>query len=103
MWLAKVSSGIDENLFASYFCWIAGNSHTWVLEELSGGHVILPAVPRTGDNCALERPLAQRPSPVQASVVDSEELACDVRKCKSFARDLEFVNGARWNIGSLGG
>ena len=54
MWLAKVSSGIDENLFASYFCWIAGNSHTWVLEELSGGHVILTAVPRTGDVVVLE-------------------------------------------------
>src|SRR5271157_5445483 len=103
MWLARISSDIDEDLFASYFSWIAGDSHTWVLEEPSGGYVILPTVPGTGDNRAQERPLAQRSSPVQASIVDREELPGDVRKCERFARDLELVNGARRHIGSLSG
>jgi hypothetical protein len=103
MYLRENSNDIHENFLAPDFRGVAGDSHAWVLEELSGGYVILPAVPRTSDNRALERPLAERTSPVQASIIDSKELAGDVRKRKHFAPHLEFVNGACWNIGNLGG
>jgi hypothetical protein len=58
MKLDEISSDVDEYLFTTDFCRVAGHPHSWVLEELSSGHVVLPTVPGTGDNLVLERTLA---------------------------------------------
>jgi hypothetical protein len=47
--------------------------------------------------------LPERPAPVQARVVDSEELTRHVGERDGFARDLNFVDGTRCYFGSLGG
>jgi hypothetical protein len=40
---------------------------------------------------------------MQARIVDSEELACNIGKRHGLALDLNFVDGAHGHIGNLGG
>jgi hypothetical protein len=101
--LDELSSNIDEDFIPSDFRLVASNSHARVLDNLPGGYVILPPVPRTGNNFILECTLAQRTSPMQASIVDSIELTRYIGERYGLARNLNLVDGSWWNFGSLGG
>src|SRR5262245_20243419 len=49
-------------------------------DALAGGDVVLPRVPRAGDDAALELALAERTAAVRAFVVDRVEAAVDVEQ-----------------------
>src|SRR6516165_5729404 len=49
-------------------------------DALAGAHVVLPGVPRTGDDAAFEVALAERPAAVRALVVQRVERAVDVEE-----------------------
>jgi hypothetical protein len=59
-------------------------------------------MPGASNNLILERALAERTTPVQTRIVDSEELTRHVRECDGFPRNLELMDGSCWNFGSLG-
>jgi hypothetical protein len=59
-------------------------------------------MPGASNNPILERALAERTTPVQARIVDSEELTRHIGKCHGFARNLELMDGPCWNFRSLG-
>jgi hypothetical protein len=101
--LGEFSRNIDENFVSADFRRVAGHAHARVLDHLPGGYVVLPTVPGTGNNFILERPLAQRPSPMQARVVDSVELTGHIGERHGFARHVDLVNGARWHFGQYSG
>jgi hypothetical protein len=101
--LYEFSSNIDENFIPPDFCRVASNTHARVLDNLPGGYVILPPMPGASNNLILERALAERTTPVQARIVDSEELTRHVGECDGFPRNLELMDGSCWNFGSLGG
>jgi hypothetical protein len=99
--LRVISRDIYEYLISPHFRRVASHTHTWVLNQLSGGHVVLPPMPGTSNNFILECPLSQRSSAVQASVIDSEELASHVGERHGLACDLNFMNGTHWNFSDL--
>src|SRR5438876_5783243 len=53
------------------------------------GHVVLPAVPRAGDDHALELALPERPATVEAGVVDGVERAAHVEERDLLAARLD--------------
>src|SRR5690348_911694 len=74
-----------------------------LLDELSGGHVVLPAVPGATDDGAFEVAFAEGASVVQAYAVDGEELAFEMGDGDGFAVHLEFADGTGGNVGGFGG
>jgi hypothetical protein len=96
-----ISRDIYEYLFSPHFRRVASHTHTGVLNQLSGCHVVLPTMPGAGNNFILERSLPQGSSAVQASVIDGEELASYVGERHGLACDLNFMNGTHWNFSDL--
>src|SRR5580700_1564731 len=85
MGLGEFSSDVHKDFFAPNLGRVTGDSHIRVLNELPCGHVIFPAVPRTGNNFILERPLSQRPSSMEASVIDGVKLVAYISERHSLA------------------
>src|SRR5215472_18749510 len=94
---------IHENIFAANFHWIAVHSYRRVLHHFARRHVVLPSMPRTGHTCTVKDPLAQRPAPVQASIVDSVVFAVNIRQSYRLAFHLEFSNSSRSDFVGLCG
>jgi hypothetical protein len=99
--LRDFSRDIHEYLFSADFGKVASHSHAGVLNKLSGGHVVLPAMPGAGNNLILERPLSQGSAPVQAGVIDSEELTSHIGERHGFASNLNFMNSTHWDFSDL--
>src|SRR5260370_26165814 len=89
------SGGIDENVFSANLKRVAIHPYCRVLADFAAGHVVLPAVPWARDSLPVHDPLAQRPAPVQAGIVDGVKLAPHIRQGNCFALDLKFSNRTR--------
>jgi hypothetical protein len=51
-----------------------------ILDKHTGPHLVLPAVPRTGDDAAAHMTFAQRTAAMQTEIVDCVEFAVDVEE-----------------------
>src|ERR1700683_4068722 len=89
-----ISSHIDKNFLASNLDGVALQGYRRVHYQLSGGHVVLPAVPGTSDGGAGEPPLAEGAAAVEADIVDGVKLACDVGDGHRLTVNLKFADGA---------
>src|SRR4029077_20179655 len=99
--LGQFSGDVHKNFLPPELGRVTSNSHILILSELPCGYVILPAVPRTSHNFVLERPLSQRPSAVQASVIDRVEFAAHISDRYGFARRPKLADSTRRNLGDL--
>src|SRR5579859_1362014 len=99
----RTSSDVNEDFIASHFRGIAGYPHGWVLHNLAGSDVVLPAMPGTCHYLPVELSLAKRAAAVHAYIADGVELPFHIGQCHCFARDLKLVDGTRRHLGCLGG
>src|SRR5882762_11798238 len=88
-------ASVHENIFSANLNGVAIHAHRWVLANLAGGHVILPAMPRAGHFVAVHNSLAQRPASMQAGIVDGVELAADICEGNRFALHLKLSDRSR--------
>src|SRR5713101_826006 len=86
---------IHENVISANLKGVAIHPHRWVLGNLAGGHIVLPAMPRAGHDVPVHDPLAQRPAPMQAGIVDGVELAAHIGKGNGFALHLKLPDRSR--------
>src|SRR6266852_1053355 len=93
--LSRKLPGIDENIFSANFHSVAIHPYRRILPNLACGHVVLPPVPRAGHDLSVHDALAQRASPVQASIVDGIELATDIGQRNGFALNLKLPDRSR--------
>src|SRR6266850_4592926 len=96
--LREASAGIDPKVVASNFNGIGLDPYRLIHDQLTGGDVILPAVPGTRDGNSLQFPLPEWPPAVQAGVMDRVELVPDVRNGKRQTIDLKFADGPCGNL-----
>src|SRR5260370_42628195 len=86
---------IHENVTSAILKGVAIPPHRWVLGNLAGGHIVLPAMPRAAHEAPVPDPLAQRPAPMQAGIVDGVELAAHIGKGNGFALPLKLPDRSR--------
>src|SRR5712691_9787298 len=89
---------VDEDVFSADLQGIAIHAHGGVLADLAGGYVVLPAVPGTRHYRAIHYPLAQRPAPVQAGIVDGVELSGNIGQGNGLAFHLKLPDRSRRNF-----
>lgn len=65
---------------------------------LARRYVELPAVPRAGDDAAVQFALGQRATGVRADAVEREEPILDVKQCDDAAADDELAPFTGWHI-----
>src|SRR2546421_1174690 len=65
---------------------------------LPGADVVLPAVPRAGEDAAVELAVAERPLQVEAMRLDGIETAVAVRERELLLAGLDGANGARRDV-----
>src|SRR5690242_6573483 len=97
------SDDVNEDFVAPHFRGIAGYPHCWVLYNLAGSDVVLPAMPGTGHHLAVELSLAERASAMHAYIADGVELPLYIGERHRFALYLKLVDGARGDFGGFGG
>src|SRR6266571_5008163 len=83
---------IYEDVFAPDLDSIAIPSHRRVLLYLPRSHIILPAVPGTGNDIPLQNPLPERPTPMKAGIVDGIELAPDIGQRDGLAFHMKLTD-----------
>src|ERR1700730_8502187 len=86
-------AGVHPKVVAAHFDYVGFDAYRLIHHQLTGGYVILPAVPGTRNRDSMEFSLPQRSSPVQASVMDGVELVANVRYSQSQAINLKFADG----------
>jgi hypothetical protein len=62
---------IDENIVPANLNRERFHAHSRVIDQFSRRHVVLPAMPRAGDDRSIQLAFAQRPAAMQAYVIDS--------------------------------
>ena len=93
--ILTVAIGVHKNVFPANLDAVAINTHSRVLADLTRGDVVLPPMPRAGNYVLVHDPLAQRPAPVQAGIIDGIELAPHVGQSNRFALYLELSDRSR--------
>ncbi len=92
---------VDVKVLAADLDRVAVDAHRVTLDQLAGGHVILPKVPRAGDGGAVELAFSERAALMGAYAIDSMELTANVGDCDCLAAYLKLVNLAkRYVLGS---
>ncbi|HEV2182336.1 MAG TPA: hypothetical protein VGR39_01530, partial [Candidatus Acidoferrales bacterium] len=72
--MRRRSASVDEDLVASQFDGIALNTVGRLLGKLAGCDVVLPAVPRTTYQRAVEFAFTERTTVMQAYAIDCKQL-----------------------------
>lgn len=96
--LSAMLSDVYKDVFAANFDGIARQSNSGVGQHLAGGHVELPAMPRTGNDLPVELTFADGAAAMQTNAIDSKELALDVSHSDGRASKLELANRARQKL-----
>src|SRR5260370_28146035 len=86
---------IHKNVFPTNLHGVAIDPHRGILPDLAGGHVVLPPVPWAGHDLPVHYALAQRPTSVQAGIVDGVELAAYVAERNGLAFNLKLPDRSR--------
>src|SRR5471032_1446095 len=73
-----------------------------ILNQCACGELVLPAVPRTGDDGSLDRAFAQRTAAVKADAVDGEIRTVDVEQADPSLADGHLTACAGRNLTDLG-
>lgn len=85
---------IYEDIFAANFDRVAVNSDCGVGGQFTVRNVVFPTVPRTYDNLAFHFAFAERPTAMQAYIIDCKEFTFDVGYSNVLAVQLKFANRA---------
>src|SRR5712691_1356918 len=96
--LGPYSAHLDEDVFPSDLQRVAIYAHGWIPYDLPRGHVVLPAVPRAGDDISFQEALPERPTTVQTGVVDGVKHPSHVGEGNRLALHLELPDRARGNF-----
>ena len=75
---------IHEDFVAAHFDWIGVNAERWAGDDLAGGDVVLPAVPRARDHVALEFAFSQGPGLVSAYTTEAQNLPATLATATGF-------------------
>ena len=89
---------LNKDVIPFNFKRIALNPHRRIRQGLPGRHVILPAMPGASYNFPRQFALAQRPAAMQASIIDREKLALNIRDCHGSPIHLKLPNRPSRNI-----
>src|SRR5579863_1657702 len=73
------SPNINENILAPHLNRITSHSRRRILHRFPVRHVKLPPVPWARHDLPLQRPLSQRPAPVQTRIADGVNLPTHIR------------------------
>ena len=96
--LSAALAYVYENIVAADFDLIAVNADTRIHRQLAVGDVILPTVPRAGNNLAVHLTGAERAATVQAGVIDGVEGSVNIGEGDGFAFHGEFPDVAGGNF-----
>src|SRR5260370_23704370 len=88
-------ASIHENILSANLEGVAIYPHRRILADLAGSHIVLPAVPRASHDVPIHDPFAQRPTPMEASIVDGIELAAHIGQSNCFALHLKLADRSR--------
>src|ERR1700686_2569837 len=88
----------NPDVLASNLKRVRLDSDRLIHDQLAGGHIVLPAVPRTGNGYSVEFTLTQGASPMQTGVIYRVELASYVSDSNGQAVYLKLANRARRNL-----
>src|SRR6266581_2230491 len=88
-YLKSELTGIHENVFSANLNGVAIHPHRWILPNLAGDNIILPAMPRTRHHISVHNTLPQRPATMQTGIVDGIELAAYICQGNCFALHLK--------------
>src|SRR5713101_7796753 len=89
---------IDENVFSTNLQGVAVHPYGWILANLAGGHVILPAMPRASHFVSVHNTLAERPAAMHAGIVDGVELSAHIGQGNRLALHLKLSDRSRRDL-----
>src|SRR5581483_2970111 len=85
---------------------IRGNLHCWIPTHFAASNVVLPLVPRTGNNLTLERALAERSAAMKTHIVQRVDRSIHIEEGDEFSVDfhglarpwLQVRKSGNWNV-----
>jgi hypothetical protein len=83
---------VDVNLVIAKLDRVTVNAAGRFLNQLAGGYIVLPAMPRATDNWAFQVALAERPAVMKAYAIDGKELTVNISDGDRFAVHLELAD-----------
>src|SRR5665213_1649835 len=88
----------NPEVFAPYLNQVRLNPDGLIHRQLAVRHIILPAVPGTGNGNTVKLALAERAPPVQAGIIYCVEFVSYIGNCHGQAIDLKLADGACRNL-----
>jgi hypothetical protein len=89
---------LNKDVIPFNFKGIALNAHRRISQGLPGSNVVLPTMPGTSNDFASQFAFAQRPSAMQASIIDGEKLPLNISNRHGSPIHLKLANGPSRNI-----